>query len=502
MKRTEELFQLIHSLDKHEKRHFKLSASTEKGEKQYMRMFDIIARQSEYNEQEILDELQIGKNVLAFQKNYLQRLILSKIAALSSTKRAEVRNLLTQADILFNKALYSQHLKILKKAKQIAKDFDLKNYLLEISTMEHTLAWRNQTLPEAEAALDQKKETHDLLEIELQYHRLVNKIISRLVQTGIARNPKEMRELKKLIRNPLMQNEKNAVTFKCKHWMFHTLSLYYSVAGDSQKQYIYAKKNLELFLNDTRKTEYMLQNYLFALHVAVSACSVLKKYDEAKQYLELMFKASAQAESEREKIWIFFTFHENNLNYYCKTGKFKEGVEVAEKLIRELPAQEDKLDVLQNIILYFHIAKIYFGAGNFTRCIEWMNKIRSEEEALKRLPDMEVQFKLFYLIAHYEKGNEDLIPHLTRSLHRYLSSKQRLYKFENILLVHLGRKLFTSDSKKETLEKFRQLKKELQPLGKDPFEKTPLEGFDHLAWIESKVENRDFAEIVKEKANA
>ena len=500
MKRTEELFQLIHSLDKHEKRHFKLSASTEKGEKQYMRMFDIIAHQTEYEEGEILRELKIGKNVLAFQKNYLQRLILSKIAALSSTKRTEVRNLLTQADILFNKAQYGLHLKLLKKAKQLAREYDLHSYLLEIAGMEHTLAWRNQNLRDAEVALEEKNENLILVGAEVQYHRLANKIITGLIKAGVARNEKEMQELKKLISDPLMRDEKKAITFRCKHWMFHTLSLYYSIAGNLEKQYLYAKKNLQLFLENPLKTEHTLQNYLFALHVMASACNVLKKYDQAKEYLEMMDKTSARAQSEREKTWIFFTFHENNLNYYNKTGKFSEGVAVAEKLIRELPLREATLDALQNIVLCFHIAKIYFGAGNFSKCIEVMNRIRQEEDALRGLPDMEVQFKLFYLIVHYEKGNEDLIPHLSRSLHRYLSSKQRLYKFENILLDYLGKRLFTSDSKKESLERFRQLKKELLPLGKDPFEKTHLEGFDHLAWIESKIENRSFADIVRKKA--
>ncbi len=500
MKRTEELFSLIHSLNKHEKRFFKLSASIESGEKQYMQMFDIIAHQSVYDEKEILAKLKITKNVLSFQKNYLQRLILNKIASLSSSKRAQVRNLLTQADILFNKGLYSLHHKLLKKAKELAKQNDLNDYLLEISTMEHTLAWRNQQLPEAAKALEEKKENISQLQIEIQYHRLANKIITRLAQLGTARSTKEMQELKKLVNDPLIRNEKKAVTFRCKNLVLHTLSLYHSLAGDPLKEYKYCKKNVELFLANPEKTELSIQNFLFALHTAIHACNRLKRYDQSKYYLDLMQQNYSRVNTEREKIWIFYNFHDNNLDYYIRTGKFKEGVPEVEKLTQALQLEEHKLDKMVNLILYSQIARLYFGAENFSKCIEWLNKILSQEDILRLRPDIEMQIKLFYLIAHFEKGHEDLIPHLTRSLHRYLSSKKRLYKFENILLDYLGKRLFRADSKKEMLDQFKNLKKDLLPLASDNYEKIPLLSFDYLSWIESKIENRKFSEIVKEKS--
>ena len=114
---------------------------------------------------------------------------------------------------------------------------------------------------------------------------------------------------------------------------------------------------------------------------------------------------------------------------------------------------------------------------------------------------MENIIKIFYLIVHYEKVNIDLVSYLSRSLHRNLSTKQHLYKFESVLLKFLGRDIFKISSLKEKNEQFRQLRKALVPLEKDSYEKSAFREFDFIAWVESKIENKSFAEVVREKAD-
>ena len=53
MKPSTELFKLIKSLTKSEKRFFKLSSSLQSGEKNYLKIFDFIERQSSYDEEEL-----------------------------------------------------------------------------------------------------------------------------------------------------------------------------------------------------------------------------------------------------------------------------------------------------------------------------------------------------------------------------------------------------------------------------------------------------------------
>ena len=53
MKPSTELFNLIQSLSKSEKRFFKLSSSLQDGEKNYLKLFDAIEKQKSYDEKEI-----------------------------------------------------------------------------------------------------------------------------------------------------------------------------------------------------------------------------------------------------------------------------------------------------------------------------------------------------------------------------------------------------------------------------------------------------------------
>ncbi len=41
---------------------------------------------------------------------------------------------------------------------------------------------------------------------------------------------------------------------------------------------------------------------------------------------------------------------------------------------------------------------------------------------------------------------------------------------------------------------------QFKKLKTDPYEKGAFEYFDFISWLESKIENRPFAEIIKEKA--
>src|SRR5439155_27309205 len=102
------------------------------------------------------------------------------------------------------------------------------------------------------------------------------------------------------------------------------------------------------------------------------------------------------------------------------------------------------------------------------------------------------------LIVHYELGNEDILPYIVKSTYRFLYNRNRLYKFENSVLGFIAKKLPHITTGQEITEAFKKLKAELQEITKDPFEKRALEYFDFISWLESKIENRPFAEIVRE----
>ena len=494
---SEDLFQLIHSLRKSEKRSFKLSASVDKKEKLYITIFDLVAAQKTYDEETIVKKLNIQKSVFAVYKNHLYHLLLQRMAFLFQGKETELRMLLTQADFLQSKGLYSQYEKILRRVKNLSADYDADTYLFEIHNMEHQNAWRKRDLLQAESVMKEDKKILALFNNKRQYRHISNEIIIALSRKGDGRNREEAKKINTLMKNPLITNEKNALTFRSKNSLYHTLSLYYSVNDDAHKQYHFAKKAVDLYLNSPEKIQYDPFAYLLTLHLMLVACHTLRKFDEAKNYIDKLRVDPSLLKNEREKNWAFFTYNDSNLHYYIITGRFAEGALASEELTRELDQYIAKLETTQTTVLYSHMAKLFFGADNYSKCLFWLNRILNEKYILDARPGFESNIKLFYLIVHFEKGNYDLLQSLVKSTYNELSGKGLLYKFESAMLVFFGKKF---RGKEESAEAFKDLSREITLIAKE--EKMPFEEFDYLSWIESKIQNKSFAEIMSEKVKS
>ena len=56
-----------------------------------------------------------------------------------------------------------------------------------------------------------------------------------------------------------------------------------------------------------------------------------------------------------------------------------------------------------------------------------------------------------------------------------------------------------SVEKNELFTAFQELRIKFIEFEKDPFEKNAMEHLDMISWLNSKIENRSFAEVVREK---
>ena len=124
MKPSAELFQLVKSLSKSEKRYFKLSSSLQSGEKNYMKLFDAIELQAEYDEGAIKDKFagETFINHLPSEKNHLYSLILKSLRGFYADKSAAaiLQEQLRNIELLVDRALYKECSKIIRKAKKMA----------------------------------------------------------------------------------------------------------------------------------------------------------------------------------------------------------------------------------------------------------------------------------------------------------------------------------------------------------------------------------------------
>lgn len=115
-------------------------------------------------------------------------------------------------------------------------------------------------------------------------------------------------------------------------------------------------------------------------------------------------------------------------------------------------------------------------------------------------PDLESSIEVFNLIVQYEKGKYEILPNIVKSVRKRLHFKKQSNEIVNTLLDFFEKTSFGEHSKQELREQFMGLKRNVNAAMKQAKEILLLDGFDVVSWIDSKIENKSFAEVVREKA--
>ena len=180
-------------------------------------------------------------------------------------------------------------------------------------------------------------------------------------------------------------------------------------------------------------------------------------------------------------------------------GEFEKGILLINKIEKEIEQFKGKINKAKEIVLYHCFVVSYFGVGNYHKSLFWSNKILNDT-GLQLRQDLHSAARMVNLIVHFELGNQELLESLVKSAYRFLYKGSRLYKFEIYILNFIKNKLPNIVTGQDQINIFQELKTAIIEVSKDPFEKEVLDYFDFISWLQRKIEDRPFAEIVKEKA--
>ncbi|TAL60058.1 MAG: hypothetical protein EPN85_08150 [Bacteroidetes bacterium] len=516
MKATEDLFQLIKSLTMHEKMYFKRYASFHVlGEQNnYLALFDAINRQKHYDEKKLINHFVNHAFVRQFSvaKNRLYCQILNSLRDYHHSVHSEVRAMLHNAEILYEKELFGQSHKVIVKAKQIAREHEMHYALMELFRhSEMNLAIKNSDISWIQKILREEADELSLLQNTIVYRNNYFQIGAHHYLHGTTRNIKHLRKsdsyrIKKIMRSPFLLNENKAKTFEAKLRFHATHGFYCRIINDKRGLYLSTKNIIAHFKKHPQKIRQAVSSFIGHLNNMLDTCTLNKKYNEIPFYLKEFESLTSLVKSSDEKTRLFFFTAINRLNYYNVTGQFPIAVSSVVEINKQLGAHEHSINDFEKAMLFQTIALSYFGDGQYKNCIHWLNRIRNEFSLSVR-PDFESFLRLFYIIVHYEAGNMDLVIPLIQSFYHYLKKKEQLHKFETVIIDFLRNELpktnpETSSGQKELIQAFQKLKKEIAPLAKDMYEKNVFDFFDYVSWLDSKIENRSFAEVVRQKAES
>jgi len=504
--KSDTLFVLIKSLKKSEKRYFKLSES-QSDNKKYIRLFNLIEKQSAYDEDTILKkDAALKPSQMSNLKAHLYTKILQSLRMynVSSLPNIQLHEMIDHAQLLFNKSLYNQCEQVLKKAKKLAKSADNLELQLEI------LRWEKQVLShnigkDIQSKVDEivrsAKEVSSRINNINTFTNLQVKFDAVYKRTGFIRDKNDFNKIQNVfVANlPIVKEEQLSVSEKIS--LYELYIGYYSFIQDFEKSEHYATLWVQLFDGDKTMRTSRTGAYLSGLNHLLIAQSKLLKYadfQKTKKEMRLVGKLSTVAVNENLKLRLLKYSYVHEFNWLFMVGNFEMGVRLIERLKDNLEEFIGQLDLHSRIIMFYKTACLYFGNDDFKNAVVWLNKIINISDVDLR-EDIHGFARILNLISHYELGNIELIQYNVRSTYRFLSKKEDLHQFQRYILNFL-KKLEVTMTDEALVLHFDKLRKRLIPLSKDKYEKRAFIYFDIISWLESKIERRLVRDVIKDKA--
>jgi hypothetical protein len=501
------LFVLIKSLSKSEKRQFKIFASRleTSSNTKFIELFNILDKSEVYDEKLILKSGIIQKVQLSNLKSYLYKQILVSIRLNipSQNIRYQLREQMDFAVILYNKGLYKQSLKILDKTKQQALENDEKYMAYEIVEFEKLIESQYITRSiqgRADELVVQAKELNYRNTISSKLSNLSLQLYGIMLKTGYVKSDEEYKYIDDYFNRHISKLDESKFGFREKYW-FYNANLWRSfLVQDFLASYKFAYKWVQLFYDNPNMIYLNPVFFLKGNHYFLESLYMLKYTSNFKRYLNLLEETIADPKfpsNDNLASLSFLYVYNNKLNLHILEGTFAESEYLIPEILNKLKVHSEHLDEHHEMLFFYKIASIYFGNEKYNECINYLDKIINNKNLTMR-EDLMCFARLLSLIAHYELGKDYYLENHLKSTYKFLLKMNDLHEVQKEIIKFLRNlnNFYPADIKKE----FKKMHARFVELEKNTYEKRAFLYLDIISWLESKIENRKIADIIKEKA--
>src|SRR5438067_6596905 len=383
---TDALFHLVKSLEKSEKRNFKLYAkrNSSSDDLKVVKLFDALDKLNEYDEEQVLKRNKsIRKQQLSNIKAHLYKQILSSLRLIKDENNIDIQlhEQMDYARILFNKGLYLQSLKVLDKMKEMARTNNQLTYLQQALFFEKKIEGLFITRSMQQKAVNlsrESDETNSQLSLVNRLSNLALQLYGWYITHGHARSTKEVEELKKFLEDNLPEETKNAQGFYERLYLYQAYCWYAFIRQDFLQYYRNTQRWVDLFEEYPTMYDLETAHYRKAMHNLMGAhfgISNAKKLREATVEFEKFSHRKVVKDNNINNILVFVYLSTLQYNIYLLVGSFSEGLKMVPHIEEKLKEHELYLDRHRVLVFYYKIACLYFGAGKNEEAIHYLSKI-------------------------------------------------------------------------------------------------------------------------------
>lgn len=488
---SKDLFFLIKSLTKSEKRYFKQYAHRHiiGEENNYVDLFEQITIQDSYNEQQLKIALKGTSYVayLAVAKRYLYQQILESLHNYHQVHAIEekIKKHIHFTKILWQKKLIKAALKELKKAKKWIDEYLLLDYMPEYITMQRRLLRSQKKL--GKEAIEQ---SYLLLQNTLislgktnDYWQKSHEIIGMHYAKVNVEESKTSQQLTQISKELKAMGLPEQPTAKIDY--YKALATYSFMIGNAEEAVGYNQKLLTLFEQNPNIIALEREQYIATLNNYLIDNHLMKNYEVLNNGIQKlralpmqkMFKSIPDLE-----VKIIELTYSLELNVCIAQQQFAKALELLAALKKEISKHKKTMGLHYLLTFYYLIAYIYFRNKDYETALVWLDEIR-QPRYKNLLEELIIAANRLYLIAHFELENYLILDGLMATMRRVHTKLRSPSKLEQVLFKYL-KKLSNTVGQKAKKTLFLSFAKDLAVVKQQ--EQRAWNYFDYDQWLAEK----------------
>jgi hypothetical protein len=501
---SDQLHALVHSLEKSERRFLRLYAEMGAGPAHgnYLVLLDALLALPAWDEAHLLDRLRAGalRDNLSSNKTRLLDLVLKSQRLLHAGKdvHTELRNHLTDIELLMAKSLFPAAHKRLRKAKVLARHYEEEAVLLQLLHLELQLAQHppfkptedilGQELPDCLVRL-QEAQGHHLLYERLRLHVRLH---------GRTRTPEAEDALAALRADAMLSSVPAPLRSQHAHMLRQqVLGTYHLLRGEFDMAVEALGPLLALWAGAPDLIAHRTGLYLSCLNNYLSTCLSV-------QALHPRFLAAVEATRQLQglpsdtRLLTDQVAYVQELNYRFNFSTLLESNPFILEISAWIDTHAKRLKPAYALNLYHNLALFHFIYGAHKPANAWLQYILNFPDTATRA-DIHDFAPIFQLVLQYELQNFDLTDYLLRNASRRIQREGRLLELEKAVLDWFKRlqkvSLQSTAAQRQSLQ---QLLDQLRALAGQPG-RPPLGLNELILWAESHLEGVSLAQHVQRR---
>ncbi|MFM7813628.1 MAG: hypothetical protein ACKO66_03840, partial [Flavobacteriales bacterium] len=293
MKPSPELFDLIHSLTKSEKRFFKLQSALQSGDKNYLKIFDAIERMKNYDERALKMMFHGERFIqhLPSEKNHLYKLILRSLRSYhaETTVDGSLRQEIKNVEILYMKGLHVEALKLLGRSKKVAHAHEMFHHALELIHWEKTIleeTYENGNFSDIDEIIREEQLVLNQMTNLSEYHVLYSKINFLFRSGGFSRTDEDRAMMNDIGLHPLIIGKNTALSTRAASICYYTQGFCQLANGSTQEALIRFKKVVDLLDQQTHIRVDLLKRYVRSIARMIECYISLGEFQEVPALMQ------------------------------------------------------------------------------------------------------------------------------------------------------------------------------------------------------------------------